>query len=244
MTILPEHFIFRFEFSPPPLSTIPEPLTAEALSSEFSVPVYERYRPGGTLHGGDAPMSGDRGGEEEPKFDFRIALHERGVLFTILFGGKKRPLFCDPTKLDTSDAFRFLLDTRDVRDVHRATKYCHRFVFLPTDSTTRGGGHPSAAWLPIHRAKAHPNPVDVTRFRLAASVKKEGFAFSAFLPADTLTGYDPKEHSRLGFWFSLFDAELGRFNLQNPSSFPVEEDPSLWSVLAYRRADGNSTDST
>lgn len=234
MSSLPEHFIFRLEFSPPPLLSVPERLTAEALSADYSVPFYERYRSGGGLRGADsASPSAASNGDDEPRFDFRIAVSERGVLWTLLLSGKKRALFCDPTKLDTSDSFRLLLDTRDVRDIHRATKYCHRFVFLPTDSTTRGGGAPSAAWLPIHRAKAHPNPVDVAKFRLAAQIKKDGFALSAFLPADTLTGFDPKEHTRLGFWFSLFDSELGRFNLQNPSSFPIEEDPSLWSVLEY-----------
>lgn len=225
MSSLPEHFLFRLEFAAKKLAAMPKKLMPETLGPAWSVPFFEHFRPSF----GNRSKSNDEA-ESAAAFDFRFGWHERGVALTVALSGKSRRPYCDPTKLETSDSFRLILDTRDVRDVHRATRYCHRFLFLPDDAKA-GVGAPQAFWLPIHRAKASPNPVDVARIALAAEIKADGWTLSAFLPADLLTGYDPLEHTRIGLWFSLFDNELGWFNLQHPNTFPVEEDPSLWSAV-------------
>lgn len=220
MSTLPEHFLFRLQFTARRLDAVPATLAPETLSADYRIPFGERF-----------PLPSRAGANDEAAFDFRIGWHENGLILTAVLSGKKRPPLCERTRQETSDALSFFFDTRDVRDVHRATKFCHRFLFLPTETDVKTGGAPAAFWLPIHRAKTPPNPVDTARFRLAAALRKDGWSLSAFLPADTLTGYDPNEHSRVGFWYSLFDNELGRFNLQHPSTFPADEDPSLWSVL-------------
>jgi len=51
------------------------------------------------------------------------------------------------------------------------------------------------------------------------------------LPAEVLTGFDPAENPRLGFFYWLKDTELGSQSLTASRDFPVAEDPSLWSVL-------------
>lgn len=173
---------------------------------------------------------GASGSTGQESFDFRIGWHEKGILLTVILSGKNRPLFCDPSKLETSDGLYLVLDTRDVRDIQRGTRYSHRFLFFPT-STDSKTAIPKAFWLPIHRAKAQPNPVDVSRFRLASEVRKDGYSLSVFIPGETLTGFDPKEHNRLGFHYTLQDNELGHYVLQHLPLFPVEEVPSLWANL-------------
>jgi hypothetical protein len=51
------------------------------------------------------------------------------------------------------------------------------------------------------------------------------------LPAAVLHGYDPEQHPRLGFFYSIRDDELGEQVLSVGPEFPFWDDPSLWSVL-------------
>ena len=59
------------------------------------------------------------------------------------------------TRPEDSDGLQVWIDTRDVHNVHRAGRFCHRFIFLPG-----GGGRqldePVAQWLPINRAREQP----------------------------------------------------------------------------------------
>ncbi len=211
-------------------------MTPEFLGPEYEIPLQNFFPSSREFFSrGRSEKKGEEGkASERPLFSFRIAWQKEGILLSTSIDGKKKPVQCDPVRTETSDALHFLFDTRDVRDIHRASRFCHRFLFLPTDSIKSSvPGKPVAFWLPIHRAKAHPNPVDVTKFLLASELWKEGWRLSAFLPSGTLTGYDPIEHPRTGFWFSLFDNEFGWFNLQLSGLFPAEEDPSLWSTLEF-----------
>ena len=170
--------------------------------------------------------------EKEAKgtFDFRIGWYEHGLIISYEVGGKQRPVFYDQSRLNLCDGLHFCLDTRDVRDVHRGTKFCHRFMFLPGGTSTEAV--PAAFWFPIHRAKGHPNPVEVSHFRFSREdIPEGGYRFSILIPDSTLTGYEPAEYSRLGFHFSVLDSEFGSFDLQHSPAFPVEEDPALWSTL-------------
>ena len=54
-------------------------------------------------------------------------------------------------------------------------------------------------------------------------------------PVSALTGYDPEEHRRLGFFYAVRDDELGEQLLTATPEFPFWEDPSLWSVLELSR---------
>ena len=248
MSNIPSNFIFRLSFPCQHLTKDPKTIVPEALDSSFRIP-YGAHQSwggsGGMLHdrrsvkfrgfeqvAQEAESESDKAKEASGRgtFDFRIGWHETGLLLTVILSGKSHPLFCDPSKLETSDGLYFVLDTRDVRDVQRGTRYSHRFLFFPT-STDSKTAIPKAFWLPIHRAKVQPNPVDVSRFRLASEVRKDGYSLSVFIPGETLTGFDPKEHNRLGFHYTLQDNELGHYVLQHLPLFPVEKVPSLWSNL-------------
>lgn len=233
MSSLPQDFIFRFSFPCREYQEIPKKLSAEFLKEEYRFPYWNHRKLTSKFSEGETKSKKKELNAKEKSpffFDFRMAWHLKGLFLTVVLSGKKTPLFCDRSKLELSDSLQLCLDMRDVRDVHRGSRFCHKLLFLPNASSSKQIS-PTAYWLPIHRAKAHPNPVDVSRFLLASNVTANGYQLSVYIPGETLTGYDPKEHSRLGFHFSLLDNELGNFNLQHSNLLPVDEDPSLWSVL-------------
>lgn len=167
---------------------------------------------------------------QRPSYDFRIGWNEKGFVISLdVFGKSQRP-WCRTVHPDESDGLQLCLDTRNIKDVHRATRFCHRLVFLPTQGTS-GKIQPCVVWLPIHRAKDHPNPINLNSIRLTSQIKATGYRLDIFLPAETLTGYDPNENPEIGFHFILADKELGNqyFLLQPP--LPIDQDPSLWGTL-------------
>ncbi len=74
--------------------------------------------------------------EERPAWaEVRAAWSEAGLAFAVHVRGKKQPPWCREARLDDSDCLQIWIDTRDVHNVHRAGRFCHRFIFLPC-----GGG--------------------------------------------------------------------------------------------------------
>jgi hypothetical protein len=122
------------------------------------------------------------------------------------------------------------LDTRATHNIHRASRYCHRFVFLP-----QGDGpqftRPAALWLPVQRAKEHPREVPRGALRVTSHVHAQGYTLDAYVPGTALTGFDPVEHPRCGFTYAVVDRELGWQTFTVGPEFPFGEDPSLWGTL-------------
>lgn len=162
--------------------------------------------------------------------DFRIGWNEKGICFLLSVKGKKRPIWCRESQPEESDGLHLCIDTRDVRDVHRASRFCHRLVFLP-----HGGGKdrkkPLVFWLPIHRAKSHPNPVDIVQIRTLGEIESDGYRLHGMIPGEVLTGFDPSEFPRWGFHYMVSDQESGSQSLVSEAPFPHDHDPSLWPSL-------------
>lgn len=160
----------------------------------------------------------------------RLAWNELGLGIQVDVRGKDNPPQADVSRPRGSDGVTLWLDTRDSRASHRASRYCHQFHFLPA-----GGGadhdEPVAAQSRINRALEDAPLADPKKVPVRATFHKSGYILEAFLPAALLTGYDPEQHSRLGFFYSVRDEELGEQLLSVTSEFPFWEDPSLWSVL-------------
>lgn len=166
--------------------------------------------------------------------DVRLAWNELGLGLQVEVRGKQQLPKGDASRPRASDGVGCWLDTRAARSSHRATRYCHMFHFLPT-----GGGpdhdEPALVQEKIHRALEDAplcNPGDVP-FR--SEPLKHGYRLEAFLPAAVLTGFDPEQNPRLGFFCACRDAELGEQLLAAGPEFPYWEDPSLWSVLELLR---------
>lgn len=181
------------------------------------------------------PSLGELDGQK-PFADVRAAWNGTGLTFSVQVVGKKSSLWCRGTRLEESDGLHLWIDTRDTRNIHRASRYCHRFVFLPAGD---GAQYqlPVAGWLPINRAKDNPKPVSSGTLQVRSLVQASGYQLQAHIPASALTGFDPQEHPRLGFCYAVVDRELGWQIFNMGSEFPFAEDPSLWGSLVLETSD-------
>ncbi len=162
--------------------------------------------------------------------DVRAGWGPAGLAFVLVVRGKQQEPWCRPNRLEDSDGIQLLIDTRDVHNVHRAGRFCHRFIFLPCGLAGRPE-RPLAAWLPINRSREHPRPVREGALKATSRKLGDGYRLDCYLPAEALTGFDPDEHSRLGFAYSVIDRELGEQTFTAGTPLPYLEDPSLWATL-------------
>ncbi|NQT17626.1 MAG: hypothetical protein HQ582_33030 [Planctomycetes bacterium] len=173
--------------------------------------------------------------EQQPaSADVRAAWNESGLALAVCVQGKKQPPWCRTTRPEDSDGVRVCIDTRDVHNVHRASRFCHRFLFMPTGDGQRMD-QPVAQWLPIHRARGQPQAIKPEDLKVWCEKQVDGYRLDAFIAADALTGFDPAEHPRLGFTYAVVDRELGEQTFATGSPMPYQEDPSLWATLELAR---------
>jgi hypothetical protein len=209
--LLPPRFLFRF--------SVPC-LHAETLWTDEGAGLDARYR----LVGLSELESG------LPLADVRAAWNDQGLVFSILVQGKKQAPWCRINRIDDSDSVHLWIDTRDVHNVHRATRFCHRFVALPFGSGARAD-EPFVQWMPIHRCRENPNAVGEGVLQARSERVGEGYRLDLLISAGALTGFDPAEHPRLGFNYAVIDRELGEQTFAAGSPMPYREDPSLWATL-------------
>ncbi len=162
--------------------------------------------------------------------EVRAAWNESGLAFSVLVQGKRQAPWCRATKPEDSDGLQVWIDTRDVHNVHRAGRYCHRLLFLPAGDGQRSD-QPLAQMLSINRAKEHPRPIQPEQLNVISKKRPGGYLLEAYIPGEALTGFDPQEHPRLGFTYAVIDRELGEQTLTVGSPLPYQEDPSLWATL-------------
>ncbi len=162
--------------------------------------------------------------------DLRLAWNESGLGIRVEVRGKDQPPRGDSAQPRGSDGLSLWIDTRDARAGHRASRTCHQFHFLPA-----GGGpdrdEPAFAQTKINRALQDAPIAEASAVPLACAHTKGGYVLEAFLTAAVLTGFDPEQHPRMGFYYAIHDAELGEQVLSVGAEFPYAEDPSLWGVL-------------
>ncbi len=166
--------------------------------------------------------------------DVRAAWSEAGLACSVRVEGKKHPSWCRETRLEDSDSLQIWIDTRDTHNIHRASRFCHRFVFLP-GGAGRNYDQPVADQLLVDRARENANPVRPGQLQVVLAKRVDGYVLSAFIPAAALTGFNPADHPRLGFTYFVFDRELGQQHFSVGSEFPFAADPSLWGTLALVR---------
>ncbi len=224
-------------------SATDEPLIAPAFLFEFSVPC---------LHtSAKWSRSGVKLGEKYclPSFaaldvaaseaatrwaDVRMAWSDVGLLFNVRVQGKKQRPWCRAERLEDSDGLAVWIDTRNTPGIHRASRFCHQFRFLPA-----GGGvklaDPVAAQMKVERAREDASFADGDTLKIRSEKRVDGYLIQAAIPAAGLTGYDPKEHPSLGFTYAVFDREMGQQTSALGAEFPFQSDPSLWSQLELVR---------
>lgn len=162
--------------------------------------------------------------------DVRLGWNEFGLAVQVEVKGKDQPPVGDSDRPRSCDGLSLWLDTRDARASHRASRYCHHFLFLAA-----GGGtdkdQPFVAQLKINRAQQDAPLANLADVPFRSHRARGGYRLEAYLPAAALTGFDPAEHPRLGLYYCIHDQELGDQFLSVNWDFPFADDPSLWAVL-------------
>jgi hypothetical protein len=215
MSLLPTRFLFRFSA---------DCLHREKLGTAAPAELPAEHR---------LPTLGEIEGER-PIADVRAAWSEAGLAFSVRVEGKRQPGWCRETKLEDSDGVQLWIDTRATHNIHRASRFCHRFIFLPAGAG-RNFAEPVADQLLVDRARENANPVRPGQLRVASEKRVDGYVMSLFIPAAALTGYNPADHPRLGFAYFLLDRELGQQHFAVGGEFPFASDPSLWATLELVR---------
>lgn len=166
-----------------------------------------------------------------PRFaELRMGWNDAGLYVHLRTTGKAQAPWCRDSRLDDSDGLTLLVDTRNMQDIHRAGRFCHRFVFLPQGSG-RLLNEPTVQLVPINRARENPKPAPKGSLHTFSDKRSDGYVLQGFIDADAITGFDPKEHPRLGFSFAVIDRELGWQTFNLGPEFPFMSDPSLWGTL-------------
>lgn len=169
--------------------------------------------------------------DREPQFaDVRLAWSVEGLLLNVLVEGKQQPVWCREGRLEDSDGLQIWIDTRATLNIHRASRFCHRYVFLPAGAGS-GNSQPVADQLLINRARENARPIRPRELQVAAKIKKHGYWLAAFVPAIALGGYDPHQHRQIGFTYAIYDRELGLQTFATGPAFPFDEDPTCWAQL-------------
>jgi hypothetical protein len=160
----------------------------------------------------------------------RMAWSTNGLVFNIHVSGKQQPVWCREGRLDDSDGLQVWIDTRATLNIHRASRYCHRYVFLPAGGG-RGQLEPVADQLLINRARENAPPIRPRELQVASKITKDGYWLAAFVPAAALAGFDPFQHRQIGFTYAVFDRERGIQTFATGPAFPFTEDPTCWAAL-------------
>lgn len=162
--------------------------------------------------------------------DVRGGWSKKGFSFVVRISGKRQLPWCRETRIEDSDGLQVLIDTRDTHNIHRASRFCHRFLFMPVGSGHRGD-EPYATMLKINRSKEEPRTFNAVKLPVATKLESEGYVMAAHIPAGCLNGFEPNDHRRIGFMYAVVDRELGWQTYSANPDFPILEDPSTWGSL-------------
>ncbi|MCR5163502.1 MAG: hypothetical protein K6C40_05730 [Thermoguttaceae bacterium] len=171
-----------------------------------------------------------------PAKSFRVrgAWNENGLAFQFLVSGKCKEIWCNLNRPDESDRIELWLDTRNVHDVHRASRYCHRLICLPYGDGPNGE-EPTVIPFPINRAKQFPSDIPKGSIRMKSQIQRNCYSLYVYFSEAALTGFDPAEFQDLGINWALVDRDFPIKTLTAGSPFPFMEDPSMWYTLHLAR---------
>lgn len=166
--------------------------------------------------------------------DIRLAWNEQGIGIAVKVTGKSRPTVCRAAIPTETDGLQVWIDTRNTQNIHRASRFCHHFAFLPAGDGPKGD-QPSASQLAIARAREDAPQTHINDVQVRSVIADDGYQLETWIPASALHGFDPESTRQLGFYYLLQDSELGQ---QYPSvgpDFPIAHDPSLWVTVELAR---------
>ncbi len=185
------------------------------------------------------PKLGEMDGSEDFA-DVWACWNEDGLAIACRVVNKRKALRCNPRSFWTGDNLRLCTDMRDARSNKRATRFCQQFFFLPC-----GGGSkrrdPVAGVNKFKRARQDAPAIPVGRIKVAARVEAGGYTLEAHIPANCLSGFDPIEHPRIGFYYILEDSDHGRQYLTVGDDLYWYVDPSTWATAVLDPPTGQNS---
>jgi hypothetical protein len=214
--LVPQAFWFRLAFPFPRVDGIPR---AGGTGRWLDLPDSCRVAPTVALEG------------REPWSDVRVAWNPVGLAIQVEVTGKVSPIHHDPFLADASDGVQLWVDTRDTRDIHRASRFCHRFSAVLVPDRAKKTVSVQFEQKPIHRALADAPLAKSGSMQARAEATRKGWRLELFLAAEALNGFDPDTNRRLGFAYQVTDPDRGDEFLTVGRDFPIGEDPSLWATL-------------
>ncbi len=214
-TLLPPAFWFRFNFECPRIPGIPRTNKKGGL---LDLPESCRLPATALLEG------------QKPWAEIRAGWNPGGLGIQVTSTGKSGPIIRDEELPEGSDGVQIWIDTRDTRDIHRASRFCHRYsaVLVPSGKSFLGV---ELRHREIHRAATEPTGVRADKVQTNAVKTDDGWRLELFFPPETLHGFDPDVNRKLGFYAMATDPLRGDQHLGVGRDFPVTEDPSLWNTL-------------
>lgn len=196
-----------------------------------------RPRPAGRLielpDSGRLPIPSELDGTA-PWWEVRMGWSPLGLAVGLDVRSGRRPAPVNPDHPELADGLQLWIDTRDTRDVHRATRYCHRFQAAVAPDRGSKGLKVILEQRKINRAIGDAPLARPGAVQGRAGLARGGWWLDLFLPAEALNGFDPETNPRLGMLYALTDPERGDRFLTVGRDFPIGEDPSLWATLELR----------
>ena len=211
LSSIPSTLLFRFQV-PCQYADLSWKKSGVALGEEYQLPLFCELQ------------------KQKPFADVRAAWNEKGLFFDVSVSGKQLKTDSDITRPIASDCFQVWIDTRNVHEVHRATRFCHWISFLPAGAPGQTS-QPCGTMLKINRAQKTPGTFAHFRPNVHSDIRNDGYRMQAYIDKVALDGWDDEYPRQLGFMYLVHDQELGEQFLAGNSDFPVAEDPSLWSTM-------------
>ncbi len=216
--LLPQAFWFRIAASCPRLEEIPRPDDRQRL---LDLPDSCALPDWGELEGRTSWA------------EIRLAWNPRGLGIAVRAEGLS-DLQLAPDRPEGFADIHFWVDTRDTRDISRASRFCHRFT---ASLRLRMPGRKldvEVVQRPIARAVADAPLSRPGLIASRAELSRAGWSVEVFLPAQALNGFDPETNRRLGFAYQVSDHAREDQFLGVGRDFPIGENPSLWATLELR----------
>jgi hypothetical protein len=213
-TLLPQAFWFRVAVAAPRIESMPglEGTGALKLPPAAALPDFAQLE-------GSASWA-----------HVRVAWNSQGLALSVAAEGISDEQL-DGERPEGFADVHFWIDTRDTRDVSRATRFCHHFAIKLLKKGARHNLTASVTQRSIARAIADAPIYRGDAIWVGAELTKTGWNAALFLPSQALNGFDPDTNRRLGFAYQISDRVRPDQFLGIGREFPIGENPSLWATL-------------
>jgi hypothetical protein len=166
-----------------------------------------------------------------PWSSIRLGWNPKGLGISVEVRDKLGPIKRNVLEPEYGDSVQVWIDTRDTRDIHRASRFCHRFFAILDQPIKSQPPTVELSQRTLHRALTDAPRCDLKLIQSRVETIRKGWRLELFFPAEVLNGFDPETNRRLGFMIQVTDPHRGDHFLGVGREFPISEDPSLWATL-------------